>query len=90
MKELTRSEIRQVSGAFAPLVGVPIVIGAITGGVSGAIQSDGNVGATVMGASLGAAAGFFGTVAAATTGAVRIFYGGYAIAAGAVATWSDS
>ncbi|MDO9477369.1 MAG: hypothetical protein Q7L07_11715 [Pseudohongiella sp.] len=90
MIELTHSEIQEVSGAIAPLLAVPIVIGAITGGAAGAIQSDGNIGETILGASLGAAAGFFGAIAGATTGAVRVLYGGYAIAAGVATTWNDS
>ncbi|MDO9521288.1 MAG: hypothetical protein Q8K97_07700 [Pseudohongiella sp.] len=90
MRELSKIEIDQVAGAFAPAIGVPIVIGAITGGTAGAIQSDGNIGDIVFGAAVGAAAGLFGAVAAATTGAVRVIYGGYAVAAGTVATWNDS
>lgn len=90
MRELSKFEVSQVSGAFAPAIGVPIVIGAVSGGLAGAVQSDGNIGQTVLGAAVGAAAGFFGAVAGATTGAVRVIYGGYAVAAGVVSTWNDS
>jgi hypothetical protein len=90
MIELTESEIHDISGAFAPILAVPVVIGAITGGAAGAIQSNGNIGETILGASLGASAGFFGTIAGATTGAVRLLYGSYAVAAGVATTWNDS
>lgn len=90
MRELTDAEILQVNGGAFPLIGVPIVIGALTGGASKAVSSDGNPGEIIFGAAMGAAAGFFGTVAAATTGAVRALYGTYSVAAGVVTTWSDS
>jgi lactobin A/cerein 7B family class IIb bacteriocin len=90
MRDLNSDEILMVNGGFAPALAVPIVIGAATGGVAGAVQSDGNIGSTIFGAAAGAAAGFFGTVAAVTTGVVRGIYGGYAVMVGSVASWNDS
>lgn len=90
MRELTFDEISQVTGGILPALIVPGVIGAATGGIAGGVRSGGNVGDIVMGATLGAAAGFFGTVATMATGAARVVYSGYAIGAGAVATWNDS
>lgn len=80
MRELTDYETQLVGGGI-PLIGVPIVIGALTGGASQAIQSEGNIGQTALGAAVGAAAGFFGAIATATTGAVCVVYGTYAVGA---------
>lgn len=89
MRELTNAETHMVAGGV-PLIGVPVVIGALTGGASQAIQSEGNIGQTAMGAAVGAAAGFFGAVAAATTGVVRVVYGTYSVGAGVATTLNDS
>lgn len=89
MRELTDRETQIVAGGV-PLIGVPIVIGAVTGGASQAIQSEGNIGQIALGAALGAAAGFYGAVAAATTGVARAMYGVYAVGAGVLTPRNDS
>lgn len=89
MRELTDYETQLVGGGV-PLIGVPIVIGALTGGASQAIQSEGSIGQTALGAAVGAAAGFFGAVAAATTGVTRALYGTYSVGADIATTWNDS
>lgn len=80
MRELTQSEIEQVSGGF----GIPgAVIGGITGGLSSA-AGGGNAGQIIGTAATGAVGGFFDGVAGATTGFGRYMFGAYAIEMGVI------
>jgi uncharacterized membrane protein len=73
MRELTHDEIEEVSGGFGP---AGAVLGAVGGGIAGAMGDNGLSG-IVSGVAFGAVAGFFGGIAGATTGFARYSFGTY-------------
>lgn len=72
MRELTYEEMEQVDGGLGPLA-VGVVLSAGYGAFSG--YENGGIGGAIGGAALGAATGFYGGVAAMTTGLVRVGFG---------------
>ena len=86
MRELTHSEIEEVSGGFGP---AGAVLGAASGGIAGAMGDNG-VGGIIAGAAFGAVAGFFGGIAGASAGFARYSFGTYSLGVGAMGTQSAS
>ncbi len=80
MRELTRSEIEEVSGGVGP---AGALIGGITGGAI-SIAKGGGVGEVISGVAFGATSGFFGGIASAASGAGRYMFGAYAIETGII------
>lgn len=75
MRELTEKEVNEISGGVGP-------VGAIITGIGSglvAAMNGGNAGQIAASATLGAVAGFFGSIAGATTGLTRYMFGGFAI-----------
>ncbi len=72
MRELTYEEMEQVDGGLAPMA-VGVVLSAGYGAYSG--YNSGGIGGAIGGAALGAVTGFYGGIAAATTGVVRVAFG---------------
>lgn len=86
MRELTEKEIMQVSGGFGP-------VGAVLGGAIGggaAIASGESAGVVVSSTILGATSGFFGGIAAATSGLARYMFGAYAVEIGIIGSVRES
>lgn len=81
MRELTHEEMERVGGGVGP---VGVVIGAVTGGIIGGVN-DGVSGA-ISGAIFGGVSGFFGGIAAATTGFARYSFGAYSVGTGVLGT----
>ncbi len=78
MRELTEAECEEVSGGWGY---VGAAIGAGLGAYSAA-RNGGNIGNIIGAASLGAVSGFFGGVAATSTGLARGMFSMYSIETG--------
>lgn len=78
MRELTDDELELVNGGVGP---VGAALGGIAGGLT-AVANGGNVGQIAASAAFGAASGFFGGIAATSTGITRMMFGAYSIEMG--------
>lgn len=83
MRELTRSEIEEVSGGVGP---AGAAIGALTTGI-GTAMGGGNAGQVVGSAIVGGVAGFFGGIATSqySSRLTSYMFGAYAIETGVIA-----
>lgn len=75
MRELTVEETEMVHGGVGA---VGAAIGGIAGGINGAVNGDG-IGDVFKGATFGAASGFFGGIASASSGFARMAFGAYSV-----------